>query len=65
MVQYVERHTIPIKDKQEIIREVYETEGLKPWTLMSRVEASRESLHAMLLQEELYINATGDIITPP
>lgn len=64
MPEYIEPYTVNNSDRHEIIREVWESDKLKPWTLLTNVDAKHKALKQLLLNYELTVDADGYIILP-
>ena len=64
MAKYAETYSVSDKHRTEILREVKDSAGIKPWDLMDRVDAPKKALKRMVLDWELTINHNGDVIVP-
>lgn len=59
-----ERYTVPDEHRHEILRELHENGPMKPWTLLSRVDAPHKAMKQLALDWEIRVTADGDIDLP-
>ena len=59
--RYVERYSVPDSERHEILRELHENGPMKPWTLLSRVEAPHKAMKHLALDWEIEVDVDGDI----